>query len=57
MKRRRANLVTGIALFSFAFSIYIYTMFAVKQEVFLDDFEVPYVDPYGKDGYDDDEEK
>ena len=49
--------MTGIALFSFAFSIYIYTMFAVKQEVFLDDFEVPYVDPYGKDGYDDDEEK
>jgi cytochrome c oxidase assembly factor 3 len=38
--RRRYN-ITGVALSLFVFSVYFYTMFSIKQEKFLDDFEVP----------------
>jgi len=38
--RRRYN-ITGSALALFVFGVYFYTMFSIKQEKFLDDFEVP----------------
>jgi hypothetical protein len=38
--RRRYN-ITGVALSLFVFGVYFYTMFSIKQEKFLDDFEVP----------------
>lgn len=34
-------LITGIALGISVFGIYGYSMYAVKQEKFLDDFEIP----------------
>ena len=33
--------ITGALLISFALSVYAYTMFAIRQEKFLDDFDVP----------------
>lgn len=38
---RRKNLITGGLLGAFVFGIYGYTMYAVKQESFLDDFDEP----------------
>ncbi|EZA52373.1 cytochrome c oxidase assembly factor 3, mitochondrial isoform X2 [Ooceraea biroi] len=38
---RKRNRISGIVLGLTALSIYVYTMYAVKQEKFLDDFEVP----------------
>ncbi|XP_008556244.1 cytochrome c oxidase assembly factor 3, mitochondrial [Microplitis demolitor] len=38
---RRANRYTGCGLFAGVIAIYTYTIFAVKQETFLDDFEIP----------------
>lgn len=38
--RKRTNL-TGLALFGVVIGIYTYTISAVKQERFLDDFEEP----------------
>lgn len=34
---RRRNIITGLALMSGVFSIYAYSIFAVKQEKFLDE--------------------
>lgn len=39
-QRRRARL-TGLSLFGLVIGIYTYTIYAVKQERFLDDFEEP----------------
>ena len=33
--------ISGAILFSVVFSIYFYSMYAVKQEKFLDDFDMP----------------
>lgn len=38
---RRNNLITAGLLGCGVFSIYFYSMFAVKQETFLDDFDEP----------------
>lgn len=38
---RKTNLITAGILGCGVLSIYLYSMFAVKQETFLDDFEVP----------------
>jgi len=38
---RRNNSITGVLLGTIALSIYGYTIYAVRQETFLDDFEVP----------------
>lgn len=38
---RRNNLITAGILGSLVVGIYGYTIYAVKQETFLDDFEVP----------------
>jgi len=38
---RYFNAKTGIATTLFAIGIYLYTIFAIKQETFLDDFEMP----------------
>lgn len=38
---RRNNVVTGCVLGAGVFSIYLYSMFAVQQERFLDDFNEP----------------
>lgn len=38
---RRNNLITGGILGGIVVAIYSYTIYAVKQETFLDDFEVP----------------
>jgi len=38
--RRHYN-VTGLILTSFVLSIYAYTLYSIKQEKFLDDFDVP----------------
>ena len=37
----RRNRLTGLAIGAGVFSIYMYSIFAVKQETFLDDFEEP----------------
>ncbi|XP_018362672.1 PREDICTED: cytochrome c oxidase assembly factor 3, mitochondrial isoform X1 [Trachymyrmex cornetzi] len=41
LKYRKANNRTAIALSLGVIGIYAYTIYAVKQEKFLDDFEVP----------------
>jgi len=38
---KRHYKITGFILFSFVFSIYFYTLFSIKQEKFLDDFDIP----------------
>jgi len=38
---RKRNRISGILLGLGAVGIYVYTMYSVKQEKFLDDFEVP----------------
>jgi len=38
---RRNNIITGCLLGAGVLSIYAYTMFAVRQESFLDDFDEP----------------
>ena len=40
-KVKRYHRILGLALGAFVLSIYAYTMLAIKQEKFLDDFEVP----------------
>nr|XP_040569480.1 cytochrome c oxidase assembly factor 3, mitochondrial-like [Lepeophtheirus salmonis] len=40
-KYRRQDLIVGGVCFTMAISIYLYTIFAIKQEQFLDDFEMP----------------
>ncbi|XP_050081089.1 cytochrome c oxidase assembly factor 3, mitochondrial [Anopheles maculipalpis] len=40
-RQRRNNKLTGIVLGGTVLSIYLYSMFSVKQEKFLDDFEEP----------------
>lgn len=40
-RMRRNNRITGSLLGLLAISIYGYSMYAVKQETFLDDFEEP----------------
>uniref|UniRef100_A0A182WD59 Cytochrome c oxidase assembly factor 3 n=1 Tax=Anopheles minimus TaxID=112268 RepID=A0A182WD59_9DIPT len=40
-RQRRNNKLTGIALGGTVLGIYLYSMFSVKQEKFLDDFEEP----------------
>lgn len=40
-KLRRTNIITGLAIGAAVLGIYGYTMFSVKQESFLDDFEEP----------------
>jgi len=40
-KYRRTDLIVAGTCVSIALGIYAYTMFAIKQENFLDDFEVP----------------
>ncbi|XP_052871832.1 cytochrome c oxidase assembly factor 3, mitochondrial [Anopheles cruzii] len=40
-RQRRNNKLTGLALGGTVLSIYLYSMFSVKQEKFLDDFEEP----------------
>lgn len=37
----RRNRFTGLAIGAGVFSIYLYSIFAVKQETFLDDFNEP----------------
>ncbi|XP_045767074.1 cytochrome c oxidase assembly factor 3, mitochondrial [Maniola jurtina] len=37
----RRNRITGFAIGAGVFSIYLYSIFAVKQETFLDDFNEP----------------
>ena len=42
MKRlRRHYNITGLILTTFVLSIYTYTLYSIKQEKFLDDFDVP----------------
>nr|XP_023013668.1 cytochrome c oxidase assembly factor 3, mitochondrial [Leptinotarsa decemlineata] len=41
MALRRKNLITGLLLGVGVLGIYGYSMYAVKQETFLDDFEEP----------------
>ncbi|KAK3921701.1 Cytochrome c oxidase assembly factor 3, mitochondrial [Frankliniella fusca] len=41
VKHRRRTNITGLSLFGLVIGIYTYTIFAVKQEKFLDDFEEP----------------
>ena len=41
IKNRKKDFVIGGTCAAIALSIYFYTMFAIKQETFLDDFEVP----------------
>lgn len=38
---RKHYRITGTILFTFVISVYIYSMYAVSQEKFLDDFDVP----------------
>lgn len=40
-KTRKNNILTGVALGISVLGIYGYSMYAVKQEKFLDDFEEP----------------
>lgn len=37
----KKNRITGLAIGSGVLSVYLYSIFAVKQETFLDDFEEP----------------
>ncbi|XP_021186698.1 cytochrome c oxidase assembly factor 3, mitochondrial [Helicoverpa armigera] len=37
----KKNRITGLALGGGVLSVYLYSIFAVKQETFLDDFEEP----------------
>lgn len=37
----KKNRITGLAIGTGVFSVYLYSIFAVKQETFLDDFEEP----------------
>lgn len=41
IKTRRRNIALGGLLGTFAVSVYFYSMFAMKQETFLDDFVLP----------------
>lgn len=41
IKNRRKDFRIGGVCFAIVISIYFYTIFAIKQETFLDDFEVP----------------
>lgn len=50
---RKKDAFTGLTCMAVAGSIYAYTIIAMEQEDFLDDFEMP--DPM--DGYEEDEEK
>ena len=43
---RRKDWMIGTTCIAIAISIYAYTIFAMKQETFLDDFEMP--DPLGE---------
>lgn len=38
---RKHYRIVGSFLFAFVLSVYFYTMYAIRQEKFLDDFEVP----------------
>ncbi|XP_066263161.1 cytochrome c oxidase assembly factor 3, mitochondrial [Euwallacea similis] len=40
-RMKRNNIITGCILGGLAVAIYGYTIYAVKQETFLDDFEEP----------------
>lgn len=40
-KLRKHYRITGSLLFAFVLSVYFYTMYAIQQEKFLDDFDVP----------------
>ena len=40
-KVKNFNKILGVALGAFCLSVYGYTMFAISQEKFLDDFDVP----------------
>lgn len=44
---RKKDWVIGSTCIAIAISIYAYTIFAMKQETFLDDFEMP--DPLGEE--------
>jgi len=44
-KTRKSNVITGLALSAGVLSIYAYSLLAVKQETFLDDFEEPKLAP------------
>lgn len=46
-KYRRKDWGIAVTCFAIAISIYSYTMYAIKQERFLDDFEMP--DPLAED--------
>ena len=46
-KYRRKDWIIACTCFAIATSIYGYTMYAIKQERFLDDFEMP--DPLAED--------
>lgn len=41
LRYRKANTITGITLGLTVIGIYTYTIYSVKQEKFLDDFEMP----------------
>lgn len=41
LRLRKIARYAGFSLAAFAFSIYFYTMYAIKQEKFLDDFDLP----------------
>jgi hypothetical protein len=41
MRKKLIARVSGITCLAIAISVYFYTMYAVKQEVFLDDFDLP----------------
>lgn len=40
-RRKKFGRIAGISLTLFALSVYFYTMYAIQQEKFLDDFTVP----------------
>lgn len=44
-KIRQRNIITGLCLGTAVMSIYAYSILSVKQETFLDDFEVPKLAP------------
>jgi hypothetical protein len=41
MKTKKYGRIIGITLGTFVLTVYFYTMFAIKQEKFLDDFDLP----------------
>lgn len=45
IQNRKRDWTIGGSCFAIAFAIYFYTIWAIKQETFLDDFEVPAVLP------------